>query len=198
LGAQVSFDDKYIRIQERLLRTDVKNKKEHAAILQRLYADRASAQSEIDSINQQAAQKAQGQRDKAARQRAAEARKAASQARKSGEETARELAYAFREQQKAYDKANREWAKEQKAADRAAKKAAGKTGTTSDFNKLAFSFLQNLHGFDSTVGSNIRQPATSSSPTTVNVHQYFHEPTKDRLREAIYARNAIRSLGQFA
>jgi hypothetical protein len=69
LHAQVAFDDKYIAIQERLLRTDSAHYKQHAAILQRLYAERQGARSELDQIAGDAARKEKTTRDKAERER---------------------------------------------------------------------------------------------------------------------------------
>ena len=55
LKAQIDFDNKYEAIQKGLLKTDVAHKGQHAKILERLYGDEASAQGELDSINEAAA-----------------------------------------------------------------------------------------------------------------------------------------------
>jgi hypothetical protein len=55
LKAQIDFDNKYEALQEGLLKTDVAHKGQHAKILERLYGDEASAQGELDSINEAAA-----------------------------------------------------------------------------------------------------------------------------------------------
>jgi hypothetical protein len=66
LNEQVAFDAKYIAIQERLLKTDVAHRAEHAKILQRLYGDQETAQAQIDSINSKAASDARSKRSAAA------------------------------------------------------------------------------------------------------------------------------------
>ncbi len=66
LRARSAFDDKYILIQERLLRTDRAHYKQHAEILGRLYAERKAAQAELDQIASDAARAEQA----AARKRA--------------------------------------------------------------------------------------------------------------------------------
>lgn len=76
LRDQAAFDARYIRIQERLLRTDTAHRAQHAATLQRLYGDLQSTQDRIDSIHQQAAQKAAAKAAEADRKLKAAKRKA--------------------------------------------------------------------------------------------------------------------------
>lgn len=68
LQDQRAFDDKYIRIQEGLLKTDPAHYKQHAATLQRLYAERQAAISEIAQIQADAARK---EKNAAAKERSA-------------------------------------------------------------------------------------------------------------------------------
>ncbi len=81
--AQIALDEKYIKIQEDLLKRGGENAGVHADNLKKLYADKASAQGEIDSIErsrQAALEAAERARLEAARRAAAAAAKAAAEA----------------------------------------------------------------------------------------------------------------------
>lgn len=71
LRDQIAYTQKYIAIQEGLLKTDGKHRAQHAKILEGLYATVESAQGQIDQIEQDAAAKAA----EAARKREAARRK---------------------------------------------------------------------------------------------------------------------------
>lgn len=80
---QIALDEKYIKIQEDLLNRGGENAGVHAENLKKLYADKASAQGEIDSIErsrQAALEAAERARLEAARRAAAAAAKAAAEA----------------------------------------------------------------------------------------------------------------------
>jgi hypothetical protein len=64
--ALIAYDLDYERKQEALLKSDPKNAKQHAEILQRLYGEQQAAQGEIDQIESDAAAKRKEAADKAA------------------------------------------------------------------------------------------------------------------------------------
>jgi len=75
LREQVEFTRRYERVQERLLRTDVAHRKQHAQILERLRQDEQAALNEIQSIQEEQARKQKEQLDQQRRQATEQARR---------------------------------------------------------------------------------------------------------------------------